>query len=118
MANVDFEKDLTSTREIELSTTGRTSGRTISIPVWFVQQGEQIYLLPVNGSDSHWYKNVLKTPTIRLAARGIKLNARATPITDPTAVQKVVERFRAKYGAADVQAYYRKHDVAVAVAVA
>jgi hypothetical protein len=118
MANVDFAKDLTSTREIELSTTGRTSGRTISHPVWFVQQGGQLYLLPVNGSASHWYKNVLKMPTIHLAARGIKLSARATPITDPTAVQEVFERFRAKYGQADVQAYFPKREVAVEVTLA
>jgi hypothetical protein len=115
LAYADFEKALESTNEIELTTTGRTSGREISHPVWFVRQGENLYLLPVRGSDSHWYKNVLKTPTIRLAAGGTEYSARATPITEPAAVHEVVESFRAKYGAGDVKAYYQKLDVAVEV---
>ena len=44
---------------------GRKSGRTISIPVWFVLEGEKLYLLPVHGSDTQWYKNVLQNPLIR-----------------------------------------------------
>jgi hypothetical protein len=67
-AFADFENALNNTNEIELTTTGRTSGRESSRPVWFVRQGENLYLLPVTGSDSQWYKNVLKTPAIRLAA--------------------------------------------------
>jgi hypothetical protein len=68
MAFADFENALNNTNEIELTTTGRTSGRESSRPVWFVRQRENLYLLPVTGSDSQWYKNVLKTPAIRLAA--------------------------------------------------
>jgi hypothetical protein len=36
-----------ATRQIKLSVIGRKSGRTISIPVWFVLEGEKLYLLPV-----------------------------------------------------------------------
>ena len=46
---------------------GRKSGRTISIPVWFVLEGEKLYLLPVQGLDTHWCKNVLRNPQIALA---------------------------------------------------
>jgi hypothetical protein len=70
MAFADFKNALNDTNEIELTTTGRTSGRQSSRPLWFVTQGESLYLLPVTGSDSQWYKNVLKTPTIGLAAAG------------------------------------------------
>jgi hypothetical protein len=28
-------------------------------------RSEKLFLLPVDGSDSNWYKNVLKTPTRR-----------------------------------------------------
>jgi nitroimidazol reductase NimA-like FMN-containing flavoprotein (pyridoxamine 5'-phosphate oxidase superfamily) len=38
-------------RQIKISVVGRTSGHTISIPVWFVFEGERLYLLPVQGSD-------------------------------------------------------------------
>jgi deazaflavin-dependent oxidoreductase (nitroreductase family) len=118
MANEGFGQALESSREIELTVTGRKSGREISIPVWFVREGEKLYLVPVNGSDSDWYKNVLKVPTIRLAAEGAQLTAGATPITDPVDVSEILDKFRARYGARDVAAYYPKQDVAVQVPVA
>jgi hypothetical protein len=34
-------------RQIKLSVIGRKTGQTISIPVWFVLEGEKLYLLPV-----------------------------------------------------------------------
>ena len=115
MAFADFENALSNTNEVELKTIGRRSGRESSRPVWFVRQGEKLYLLPVTGSDSQWYKNVLKTPAIRLAAGGSEYSARAKPVTDPAKVDEVVDAFRAKYGARDVESYYPKHDVAVEV---
>ena len=115
MAGEEFNQALDDTREIELTVTGRTSGREISIPVWFVRDGEKLYLVPVKGSDSDWYKNVLKTPTIRLAAEAAELNATATPSSDTANVEQVLDKFRAKYGARDVEAYYPKQDVAVEV---
>src|SRR6266536_2404161 len=79
MADEEFKKALEASREIELTVTGRTSGREISNPVWFVRDGEKLYLVPVRGSDSDWYKNVLKTPTIRLATEGAELDVTARP---------------------------------------
>jgi deazaflavin-dependent oxidoreductase (nitroreductase family) len=61
---------LTRYRQIKISVIGRKSGQTISIPVWFVVEGGKLYLLPVKGSDTQWYKNVLKNPSIRIDARG------------------------------------------------
>jgi deazaflavin-dependent oxidoreductase (nitroreductase family) len=115
MSFADFENALNNTNEIELTTTGRRSGGESSRPLWFVRQGENLYLLPVTGSDSQWYKNVLKTPAVRLEAAGAEYSARATPVTDPAKVDEIVESFRAKYGARDVESYYPKHDVAVEV---
>ena len=103
---------LSRSREINLTVTGRKSGRSISIPVWFVLDGE-LYLLPVSGSDTQWYKNVLKNPTIRIDAGGVPAEFQAVPITDATQVSSVVQKFRKKYGASDVKKYYSKFDVAV-----
>ena len=100
-------------REINLSVTGRKSGKTISQPVWFVSDDDKVYLLPVRGSDTQWYKNVLKDPSIRIDARGADAELQAVPVIDHTRVSSVVEKFRAKYGAGDVKKYYSKFDVAV-----
>jgi hypothetical protein len=83
---------------------------TISIPVWFVLEGQKLYLLPVQGSDTQWYKNLLQNPSIRIDARGEEAEFRATPLTDAKAVNSVAERFREKYGAKDVKKYYSKFD--------
>jgi deazaflavin-dependent oxidoreductase (nitroreductase family) len=104
---------LSRSREINISVTGRKSGRTISIPVWFASDGNKLYLLPVNGSDTQWYKNVLKKPSIRIGAGGAVAEFKAVPVTDVRQVSSVVEKFRRKYGAADVTRYYSKFDVAV-----
>ena len=104
-------------RQIKLSVIGRKSGRTISVPVWFVLGGEKLYLLPVQGSDTQWYKNVLQNPSIRIDARGAEAEFRAVPIIDAKTVKSVIEKFREKYGAGDVKKYYSKFDVAVVVLV-
>jgi deazaflavin-dependent oxidoreductase (nitroreductase family) len=116
MASTDLEHALNDSRELDLTTTGRTTGRESSRIVWFVRHGETIDLLPVSGSDTQWYKNVLKTPTVRLSVGGAAQTANATALTDPDAVAGVVDRFRAKYGE-DVERYYPKRDVAVALEV-
>ena len=113
-ARNDALKDrLSRYREIQISVTGRNSGRTISIPVWFVLEGDQLYLLPVQGSDTQWYKNVLKSQLFQIDAHGAEAKLQAVPITDATGVSSVVKKFREKYGGNDVKKYYAKFDVAV-----
>jgi deazaflavin-dependent oxidoreductase (nitroreductase family) len=102
-------------RQIKISVIGRKSGRKISIPVWFVVESEKLYLLPVYGSKSQWYQNVRENPAIGIDARGAEAEFRATPVTGAKAVVAVVEKFREKYGAADVKKYYSGFDVAVVV---
>jgi deazaflavin-dependent oxidoreductase (nitroreductase family) len=100
-------------RQIKLTVVGRKSGRAISMPVWFVTEGEKLYLLPVRGSDTQWYRNVIKNQQIRIDARDTGAHIEVKPITDSKAVRLVVQKFREKYGKADVKKYYSKFDVAL-----
>ena len=104
---------LSQFREINISVTGRKSGRTISIPIWFVADDKKLYLLPVHGSDTQWYKNVLEKQSIRIEASGAEADLKVVPVSDAAQVSSVIEKFRAKYGAGDVKKYYSKLDVAV-----
>src|SRR5919201_2379063 len=115
MATADLKRALQTRSEIEITVTGRRTGRDISNAVWFVEEGDRLHLLPVGGAESDWYRNVLKTPTIRIAAGGAEASAQTTPITDPGTVNNIVDKFRAKYGAAEVERDYPKRDVAVEV---
>lgn len=117
-SNAALEDRLSRYRQINITVTGRKSGRLISNPVWFVSDDKQLFLLPVKGSDTQWYKNVVKNPALRIDARGTEAKLSAVPVTDATQVKSVVEKFRAKYGAGDVKKYYSKFDVAVVAQVA
>ena len=108
-----LKERLARSSELNITVTGRKSGRAISIPVWFASDDATLYLLPVKGSDTQWYKNVLKNPSLHIEAGGAEAALKAAPVTDPKQVSSVVERFRQKYGPSDVKKYYSKLDVAV-----
>lgn len=103
---------LSRRREIEIRVTGRRSGRVISIPVWFVLDEGKLYLLPARGSDTQWYKNVLKNPSFDVRAGSAEAAFDAVPFTEPAEVSRVIEKFRSKYGDDGVK-LYSKLDVAV-----
>jgi hypothetical protein len=73
MAKQELKKALEGIDEIELVVTGRKSGGKTSRPVWFVREGEKLYLLPVKGSNTEWFKNVLKNPTITVTRQRPKV---------------------------------------------
>jgi deazaflavin-dependent oxidoreductase (nitroreductase family) len=103
---------LAQSREIQITVTGRSSGRAISNPVWFVLEDNKLYLLPVQGSDTQWYKNALKNSSVRIRAGRVEAEVKVVAVTDASQVASVVAKFRDKYGAADVKKYYSKFDVA------
>jgi deazaflavin-dependent oxidoreductase (nitroreductase family) len=109
----DLKSHLTRSREITITVTGRKSGRAVSIPVWFALENGKLYLVPVTGSDTQWYKNVLKNPSIRIEASRAEAAVNVTPVTDPKQVSSIVEKFRAKYSPSEIKKYYPKINVAV-----
>jgi len=114
MTQTDFRAVLQGRNELDITVTGRTSGRSLTYPVWFALDGDKLYLIPVKGSDTDWYKNLRKNPTIRQEARGKTLTVIALFLTDEAQLDKVLEKFRDKYGR-NVKSYYPKLDVAVEV---
>src|SRR5919197_664116 len=113
MAKADLHQKLNKADEITLSVKGRKSGRDIARPVWFVHEGNTLYLLPVQGSDTNWYKNLLADPTLKISVNGVESPARGKPITDSDKVDVIVKKFKSKYGEGEVKKYYTKFDVAV-----
>lgn len=111
----DLKEVLAGARQIVISVRGRKTGRTHSCPVWFVLEGRRLYLLPVRGSETEWYRNVLRNPAIGITARGAKAKLRAKPITRAAAVKAVIRKFGSKYKARVVRKLYFKFDAAVRV---
>lgn len=112
-----FMAALQRSEQIDITVTGRVTGRQITVPVWFVDEGGKLCLLPVRGSDSDWYKNVIRTPRMELTADGESMTVTATPVTDPGRDRTIVEKFRAKYGSDQIAEYYPKTDVAVEISL-
>jgi len=114
MSNDLFHQKLNSAYELTLSIKGRKSGKYIPRPVWFVHEGNTLYLLPNRGSDTNWYKNLLAGSILKITINGFEVSVRGKPITDRKGVDDVMDRFHFKYGQ-NSKKYYTKFDVAVKV---
>ena len=82
-------------RTIDITTTGRRSGRPHRIEVWFFRAGDQIYLSSSPGRKD-WYANLLANPTFTFHLKNdvqADLAARGTPITDEQERRRVFETF-------------------------
>jgi hypothetical protein len=117
VASADLKGALQDANQVDLTVTGRRSGRDSTRPVWFVQEGDRILLMPVGGSGANWYRNIVKTPSIRLSAQGAELRTDGRPIEDAAAVADALEKFGAKYGADRVDQYYPDQDAVVEVSL-
>ena len=113
MAAMELLEALKSTLEVEL--TVKRSGKWTTRPVWFVVDGATVYLLPMYGSDTKWYKYAIANPEIELSAKGKKAHAEARPVLDAQELADVINRFRSKYG--ELEKYYRKLDAAIAATI-
>ena len=113
MDNLEIQKALDSSVELQITVIGRKSGREFSTPVWFVREGKTVFLMPVRGSKNQWYKNVLKSKRIGISSGKVSLEISAKPINDAKRVAAVADKFRKKHGVADVKKYYAGFDAAV-----
>ncbi len=113
MSIPELRKALESTRELEITVTGKKTGRSISLPVWFVHEGNKILLLPLKGSQTKWFRNITKTPTMSVAVKGAGMTAKAKTVTGTNKVNEIVEKFRKKYSAGEVKKYYSNFDAYV-----
>ena len=117
MSKADLRQRLDKSDELTLIVKGRKSRREIPRPVWFVHERNTLYLLPVQGSDTNWYKNLLVEPTLKISVNGLETSARGKLITDSNRVEDVVRKFKSKYGEGQVKKYYSKFDVAAEASV-
>jgi len=106
---------LKNQNEIELTVIGRKSGKHIPRPVWFVVKGKEVLFLPVTGTDSQWYKNILRDPSVKLRVEQQTFGGKLRPITSKDKITKVIDLFKEKYGAPDVKRYYPKTNAAASL---
>ena len=94
MAEDAFTQALKKRRQISITVIGRRTGRSIKIPVWFVFEENTLWLLPVYGSRTQWYRNLQKNRAITIQAGRERRDLRARLLENAPAVRKVIQRFR------------------------
>jgi deazaflavin-dependent oxidoreductase (nitroreductase family) len=110
------EKAVKSNQEIVVTSLGRKSKNEISTPLWFVPMGDKIFLLPMEGTHSNWYKNVESSPSIKIKIGDYeKQGVKPRVVKNKELIQTVLERFREKYTFAEVAKYYKVFDVTVEI---
>ncbi len=83
--------------------TYRKSGQAMPTPVWFVRDGDRLYVRTVDNSGK--VKRVRNNPRVRVAPCEVRgelkapwVEARATLVNDPATAQRVVQLLNQKYG--------------------
>jgi deazaflavin-dependent oxidoreductase (nitroreductase family) len=82
---------------IEITTTGRKSGKPHTRPIWYVVDDGRILVQSGQDGKTDWYQNVKKTPAVTLKADRYTFRARARLLTDPKDVERVRALFLDKY---------------------
>jgi deazaflavin-dependent oxidoreductase (nitroreductase family) len=85
---------------VEITTTGRKSGKPHTRPIWYVVDGGKILVQSGQDGKTDWYQNVKKTPAVTLKADGYTFRARARLMTDAKDVERVRALFLDKYTSA------------------
>ena len=82
---------------IELTTIGRTTGREHTKPIWFVVADGKILVQSGKGGKTDWYANLRKTPAVVVRQGEYTFRARAVPVTDQRAIDRIHQLFLEKY---------------------
>lgn len=82
---------------VELTTIGQRSGTRRTVTVWFVREGDRIYVQAGKDGQRYWYQNLLANPEVRLGFGSFAVKGRAEAIEDPAEAERVLALFRRKY---------------------
>jgi hypothetical protein len=103
---VTVEDALCDEEELELRTRGRRTGRTHAVTVWFAHDDGALWLR-ADEQTPDWLRNLRHHPqcVVRVGAHELRACYERTADAD-AALRKVVDLWRAKYGAEWVQPWY------------
>ncbi len=83
-------------RTLRLVHYGRKSAKPYEVTIWFMVEGETVYLVTAN-VDRQWVRNVAKRPEVSIRVGGETLTGMVEPITDTEGRAHVMELVGRKY---------------------
>ncbi len=96
VTTTDLEK-VANESTVDLTTTGRKSGKAHTKPIWFVYDQGHLYLQSGKGGKSDWYQNLKKNPQMTLKIGSISFPGKAKFIDDEKETERIHSLFSAKY---------------------
>ena len=75
-----------------ITTTGRKTGRKITIPVGYKQDGDHIF--SINKGNSNWFRNVQANGEAVIEIKGEVMKAHGTVVTDERERQRIFNVYR------------------------
>jgi len=75
---------------------GRKSGKPYDVTIWFVVDGDKVYIGTAN-VNRQWVRNVQKTPRVKLSIGAETFDGTARFLTDRAEHQRAMAAIRRKY---------------------
>jgi deazaflavin-dependent oxidoreductase (nitroreductase family) len=85
---------------IELTTTGRKSGKPHTKPIWFVVDGGKLVVQAGKDGKTDWYQNLAQSPTATVRQGDYTFRVRAKRVEDSARVEAIHGLFQKKYTSA------------------
>lgn len=102
-----LDDDLRAAIVCDLTTTGRVTGESRTVEVWFAAVADRVYILAGGRERAHWVQNLREDPrvTVRIAARRFEGHAAVVEASpdDPIARAAIA----AKYGTTGLEGWLR-----------
>jgi deazaflavin-dependent oxidoreductase (nitroreductase family) len=87
---------LANTSTLRLTHYGRKTGKPYEVTIWFMVEGETVYL-PTANRKRQWPRNVLARPEVKLQIGNETFAGRVEEITDRSGIEHVTNLIAAKY---------------------
>jgi deazaflavin-dependent oxidoreductase (nitroreductase family) len=101
----DIDPALRDASTLELTTTGRKSGRPRTVTIWFVYE-DRLYVQSGQEGKTDWYQNALAKPAVTVKIGEREWRGQVRPIDDAAETARVHELFRQKYLSARVMSWF------------
>src|SRR5487761_101331 len=85
-------------RDAIITVLGRKTNREIPVSIWFATKGDAIYLLPIQGTATEWYRNIRAHPDVKIRIEDRTFSGKTKSILDSGQVRNAIKAFKDKYG--------------------
>src|SRR4051794_17833243 len=97
-----FDRDtldaFNNSKEIELTTYGRSSGQPHKVTTWIWGDGERVFITSGKGLTRDWPQNLLARPEGIITVAGREVPFRARHVTDASEARQGAALINRKYG--------------------